>query len=96
MRRTLAGIIIAAAALSGCYRVTVISSAQPSPTVVDKPWQHSFIYGLVPPSELETKEQCPSGIAKVEVQHSFVNMIAAIATSSLYTPISVKVTCAAR
>ena len=95
MRRTLA-IITIAAALSGCYHVTVISSAQPSPTVVEKPWQHSFIDGLVPPSELETKEQCPSGVAKVETQRSFVNLLASWITSGIYSPIAVKVTCAAR
>jgi hypothetical protein len=96
MRRTLAGIIIAAAALSGCYHVTVISSAQPSATTVEKPWQHSFISGLVPPAELSTKEQCPSGVAKVETQQSFVNLVASWVTSGIYSPIAVKVTCAAR
>ena len=95
MRRTLAGLLVAAAALSGCYHVTVIS-ATPSPTTVDKQWQNSFIAGLVPPSELNVKDQCPNGIAKTETELSFVNVIVGMVTQSIYTPMHTKVTCAAR
>jgi hypothetical protein len=96
MRLKLLALAVASLTLSACWHVTVVSGAQPSPTVVDKPWQHSFIFGLVPPPELNVKEQCPSGIAKVEAVHSFVNLIADAVTSGIYSPIAVKVTCAAR
>lgn len=96
MRLKLLALAVASVAVSGCYHVTVQTSAPPSPTVVDKPWQHSFIAGLVPPAELNVKDQCPNGVQKVETQHSFVNMLAQALTFSLYSPIHVKVTCAAR
>lgn len=87
--------------LTGCYHIVVTSGAAPSPTVVDRPWQHSFISGLVPPSEINVKDQCPNGVSKVETVHSPANVLATIVTSALtgvalYSPISVKVTCAAR
>lgn len=86
----------------GCYHVVVTSGAAPAPTVVDRPWQHSFISGLVPPPELNVKDQCPNGVSKVETVHSPANVLATIVTSlltfgvALYSPISAKVTCAAR
>ena len=92
MRRSFAVLLVALAA-SGCYKVTVVSGT-PSPTVVNKPWQHSFVYGLVPPAELNVSQQCPRGIARVVTQQSFVNGLAGALTYSLYTPQSVTVTCA--
>ena len=82
--------------LSGCYHVTVISGTTPSPTVVDVPWQHSFVYGIVPPAELNVKDKCPNGVQKVETETSFLNGVVTVLTSSLYTPIHVRVTCSER
>lgn len=95
MRMRLSAVAVLSIALSGCYHVTVMSKAQPSATVVDRPWQHSFLYGLVPPPELNVKEQCPTGVAKVETEHSFVNVVAYLITQGIYSPIHTRVTCAA-
>jgi len=89
---TLAMAMVAA----GCWRITVTSNAAPSPTVVEKPWQHSFIAGLVPPAEINVGDQCPNGVAKVETVHSPANILATILTQGIYSPITAKVTCAAR
>ena len=43
---------------------------------------------------LETSQQCKNGVAKVETQHSFLNGLAAVVTFSLYTPMTITVTCA--
>lgn len=97
MRRSFA-ILAAGLVLGGCYRVTVTAGPQPTaadtPTVVDVPFSHSFVYGLVPPPEINVREKCPNGVAKVETQHSFVNGLVTILTSAIYTPIRVTVTCA--
>jgi hypothetical protein len=87
---------LAAVALlcSGCYRLTVITGAPPATQVVDKPWQNSFVYGLVPPPELNTKEQCPQGFAVVQTERSFLNGLVGAITYSIYTPMHAKVTCA--
>jgi hypothetical protein len=96
MRTKFSALVLGAMLLTGCYHVTVISGTSPSPTVVDKPWQNSFVYGLVPPPELNVKDQCPNGVQKVETETSFLNGLVGALTWSLYTPMHAKVTCSAR
>lgn len=96
MRTKFPALVLGAMLLTGCYHVTVISGTSASPTVVDKPWQNSFVYGLVPPPELNVKDACPNGVQKVETETSFVNGLVGALTWSLYTPIHAKVTCSAR
>jgi hypothetical protein len=94
MRRKV--ILVAAAALlsAGCYHVTVITGAPAAPQTIDKLWQNSFVYGLVPPAEISTRETCPQGVATVETERSFLNGLVGAITYSIYTPLHVKVTCA--
>lgn len=94
MRRYLSAAAAIVVLCSGCYHVTVITGAPASPTVIDKPWQNSFVYGIVPPPELNTKDQCAQGVAKVETERSFVNGLVSVLTWSIYTPIHAMVTCA--
>lgn len=97
--RTLAVLAAAALVSGGCYRVTVITGAPPadSTTVkpVDKPWQLSFVYGLVPPPDVDTKAQCPQGFAVVQTERSFLNGLVSALSWSIFTPMHTKVTCAA-
>lgn len=89
-------IAIAFAALSsGCYHVTVVSGAPPAPQTIDRPWQNSFVHGLVPPSEIATKDSCAAGVASVETERSFLNGLVAMLTSEIYTPMHARITCAA-
>jgi hypothetical protein len=87
---------LVAIALTGCYRVTVNTGAPPAPTQIDEPWQMSFAAGLVPPSEIDTQAACPQGIAQVQTQRSFLNLLATGVTSSIISPMHVTVTCAAQ
>lgn len=96
MRLRLLVLAVASLSLTACWHVTVTSGAPASPTVVDKPWQNSFIYGLVPPPEVNVKDQCTNGVSKVETEHSFVNGLVSAITWQIYTPIHLKVTCASR
>lgn len=90
--------LTAAAALillgTGCYHVTVVTGAPAAPTTIDKQWQNSFVYGLVPPPAIDTKGTCTQGVAKVETERSFLNGLVGAITYSIYTPIHAKVTCA--
>ena len=83
-------------ALCGCYHATVETGATPSTVVLDKPWASSWIYGLVPPSTVSTQSRCTDGVAKVETQHTFLNQLVGALTLGIYTPMQIKVTCAAR
>jgi len=80
--------------LGGCYRVTVNTGAPPAETVIDKQWQLSFVYGLVPPPEISAKETCPQGVATVMTERSFLNGLVGAITYSIFTPLHAKVTCA--
>ena len=86
-------------ALAGCYHITVVTGAPPAAQTIDKPWQMSFVAGLVPPAELSTKEACPQGVAKVETEQSFLNGLVRALTSfgtsvGIISPMHVTVTCA--
>jgi len=86
------GIVLA---LAACYHATVETGLPPSPQVIDKPWASGWIYGLVPPKTIEARAQCPNGVSKVETQLSFLNQLVNFITFGIYTPMSIKVTCAA-
>ena len=86
--------VVALVALSACYRVTVNTGAPPAATVIDKPWQLSFVYGLVPPPAIDAKQTCPQGVASVVTERSFLNGLVGAITYSLFTPMHTTVTCA--
>jgi hypothetical protein len=97
MRITTTMLFLAAAAVvaSGCYRATIETGRTPSGQTVTRDWAHSFIAGLVPPSTVNTAAQCPNGVARVQTQLSFLNMVANVVTFGIYTPMTVEVHCAA-
>ncbi len=78
----------------GCYRTTVITGLPESDQKIDLPWQKSFVFGLVPPDTINSKAKCANGVAKVMVEHSFLNSLVAGLTWNLFTPIHPVVTCA--
>lgn len=82
-------------ALSSCYHAQVVTDAKPSDQVIDKPWASSFVFGLVPPEIVTTASTCPNGVAKVETEISFLNGLVSAITFNIYTPMHIKVTCAA-
>ncbi|MGH9895263.1 MAG: Bor family protein, partial [bacterium] len=86
---------ITLALCAGCYHATVETGAAPSNTVIHKSFASGWIFGLVPPSTIETQSRCPNGPAKVETQLTFVNQLVSFLTLSIYTPMEIKVTCAA-
>jgi hypothetical protein len=76
-----------------CYHTTIETGAAPSNQVIEKEWAASWLAGLVPPDPVETAGKCPNGVARVETQHSFLNMVADILTFGIYTPMTITVTC---
>jgi hypothetical protein len=94
VRKLTLAIILLVVSTSGCYRATVDTGLTPSGETVRVDWAHSFVGGLVPPATVQTAQQCPAGVARVETQHSFLNMLAAGLTFGLYTPMTITVQCA--
>jgi hypothetical protein len=94
MRIHLASAALLMALSAGCYHVTVVTGAPAAPQTIDKQWQNSFVLGLVPPPELNSKDTCKSGVAKVETERSFLNGLVGAITESIYTPMHTTITCA--
>lgn len=89
--------LLAALSLTAaCYHATVETGATPSGETFTKDWASSWIYGLVPPSVVETARRCPNGVARVETQLTFVNQLVSLITLGIYTPMSIRATCASR
>lgn len=86
--------LVALLPAAACYHQVVETGKPASPTVIDKPWQLSFIYGIVPPPAVSSAAQCPGGVAKVETQQSFLNGLVAGLTFGILTPMQVTITCA--
>jgi hypothetical protein len=95
MSRSIRGLCTASLILlGGCYHATVETGATPSTVVIDKSFASSWIYGLVPPSTVETAAKCSNGVAKVETQHTLLNQLVGFLTLGIYTPMQIRVTCA--
>ncbi|PSQ80659.1 MAG: hypothetical protein BRD46_03795 [Bacteroidetes bacterium QS_8_68_15] len=96
-RSPLSFVLFAAAALllSGCFHTNFTTGKPAGDQVIEKPWASSFVNGLIPPGEVDTAEECENGVAQVETKRSFLNMLAQGITLSLYSPMHLKVTCAA-
>lgn len=92
--RSVVGTIALCLCLGGCYHATIETGAKPSAVTIEKHWASGWIFGLVPPKTVETASKCPSGVAKVETQLSFLNGLVSILTLSIYTPMDIRVTCA--
>ncbi len=82
-------------AMGACHHATIETGLEPSLRTIHEPWANSWIAGLVPPNTVETAERCPSGVSKVETQRTFLNGLVGILTLGIYTPMEIKVTCAA-
>lgn len=90
-----AALLVLVLSSTACYHATVETGATPSAVTVRKGFAHGWIYGLVPPSTVETASKCTNGVARVETQLSFVNQLVSFFTWGIYTPMEVEVTCAA-
>ncbi len=82
-------------AISGCYTATIETGRWPSIKVIEENWAACWLAGLIPPKTVEIAGRCPHGVAKVMTQHSFLNMLVMSFTFSIYTPMTIQVTCAA-
>jgi len=81
--------------LSGCYHANVTTGLEPSAQVYEQTFASAWVFGLVPPNVVQAQNECRNGVARVETRLSFVNMLVGNLTFGIYTPMHIKVTCAA-
>lgn len=89
-------LLATALATAACYHQVVTTGRPAGTPVIEKPWTSTFLFGLVPASEINTAAKCPGGVATVETQQTFVNGVVGVLTLGIYTPVSVRITCASR
>jgi len=81
-------------ALTACYHATLQTGLPAGTAVVKQDWAAGWLWGLVPPKPVSTMAQCPGGVSKVETKHSFLNMLVGGLTGGIFSPMSIKATCA--
>ena len=81
-------------ALPACYHAVVLTGRPAGTGVVEEKWAAGWLWGLIPPKPVSTMAECSSGVSKVETQHSFLNMLVEGLTGGIFSPISIKATCA--
>jgi hypothetical protein len=90
MTRTLVVTVLAVTlASAGCYHVTVRTNRTPS-DVVHENTAHMFLWGMF---GSEVNPGCEAAI--VETKQGFVDLVLYALTGGLYSPETVKTTCAA-
>ena len=94
-KHTLPAVAAIALLSAGCYHATVDTGVTPT-AETHEIWAHSWIYGLVPPSEVDARTRCDGArAAKVETKISFLNGLVGALTFSIYTPMTIEITCGA-
>ncbi|MEO8620646.1 MAG: hypothetical protein ABI625_06250 [bacterium] len=93
-KRWLAMSLLAVATMA-CYHQVIQTGLTPGTPVIDMGNVNTGIFGLAG-AQVDVRTQCPSGVAIVETEESFVNAVLTIITIGIYTPRHVTVTCASR
>jgi hypothetical protein len=96
MRKLISAFVLGAVALTGCYHATIETGLQPNGQMITQKWATGWIHGLIPPKTVNAAAQCPDGVARVETQQSFVNMLATFVTFGIFSPMQIDVACAGR
>jgi len=90
------GLALAAAlVVSGCYHSIVNSGLPVSTEVHRESFKAAFIAGLVP-AVVDASSYCQGRRwARVETQYSFLNWVVGVVTFGIFTPMDIRVYCAA-
>jgi len=79
---------------TACFHQKVHSGLTPSDSVVQRDFVSTWLWGIVPADTVDMRRECPSGVATVETRQTFLNGLVAALTLGIYTPQSLRVTCA--
>jgi hypothetical protein len=94
MWRRILSFLALAFSTTACFHQTFHSGLTPSTTVVERPFVSTWLWGLVAAAPIDVQQSCPSGVATVETEQSFVNGLVGAVTLGIYTPQRLRVTCA--
>ena len=85
------GLVVVAA---GCFEHTyTVGAGAPAGPVVYDEWRNYWLGGLIGEHTHELREICPSGNATIHDEQTFLNGLAGVLTSGIYTPTTVTIRC---
>jgi hypothetical protein len=79
---------------TACFHQVVNTGRAPGSTVVDKPFVATWLWGIVPGPPIDVRRDCPTGVAIVETETSFMNGLVGALTLGIFTPQHARITCA--
>jgi hypothetical protein len=89
-------VIATLAVITGCWHYIISTDLPPSTEVYHEGFKPAFVYGLVP-AQLDASKYCGGRRwARIETQQTPVDWLVAFVTLEIFTPIDIRVTCAAR
>jgi hypothetical protein len=80
---------------TGCYHTIITTDLPPSTEVYHEGFKPAFIAGLVPATVDGSKYCTGRRWARVETQYSLLNWVVGAVTFGIFTPMDIRVTCAA-
>ena len=93
--KRIAMILLAVAALSGCYTTKIENAGVQPSRETHVSWQHTFFWGLISPGKVNVAGYCGNaGIAEIKTQVGGIGLLGYWLTAGVWTPMTVKVTCA--
>lgn len=96
MRKALtAALLLSAFATSGCYHTRVVNENATAGETTEVSGRY-VLYGIVPigNNDIDVDDECPNGLASVESEHTFIDGLIGTVTLGIYTPITIRYTCA--
>lgn len=81
---------------TACFHQVVQTGRPAGTTVVEEKWVSTWIFGLVEAKPIDARAKCPSGVATIETQTSFLNGLLGALTIGIWDPQTVTITCAAK
>jgi hypothetical protein len=89
-------LIASFAVLTGCWHSIISTDLPPSTEVYHEGFKPAFVYGLVP-AQLDASKYCGGRRwARIETQQTPVDWLVSAVTLGIFTPMDIRVTCAAR
>ena len=80
---------------TACYHTIITTNLTPGTEVFHEGFRPAFIAGLVP-AQVDGAKACQGRRwARIETQYSFLNWVVGAVTFGIFTPMDVKITCAA-
>ncbi|HEY7569062.1 MAG TPA: hypothetical protein VH762_15890 [Gemmatimonadaceae bacterium] len=79
---------------TACFRQVVQTGNTAGSNVVDRQFVATWLWGIVPAQPIDVRQSCPSGVATIETEQSFMNGLVGLITLGIYSPQHLRVTCA--